>query len=279
MSYKTIMVHVDRSRHAAARIQLAAELARRQDAHLIGIAMTGVSRIAYGEGPELQNDPAWIPYVNQLRALATHTLADFVAAAQRLDVKSFEQRLVEDEPTGGMLRHGQFTDLIVVGQTDPDDGDASTMPDFPEQVAMNSGRPVLIVPHSWKQAEVGRQALIAWDGSLESIRAITSALPLLKAAKDVKLAVFNPRAQSHLDGDLPGNDMALYLARHGVKIEVTRRVTGSGVGDALLTFADETGSDLLVMGAYGHSRFREIMLGGVTQTILDSMTVPVLMSH
>lgn len=119
------------------------------------------------------------------------------------------------------------------------------------------------------------------------MHAITQTLPILKQAELVQIAVFNPDDNPGLHGDQPGADIALYLARHGVKAEASVHYTDEDrvekrkldVGNALLSLANDFGSDLLVMGAYGHSRWRETFLGGVTKTILESMTIPVLMSH
>jgi nucleotide-binding universal stress UspA family protein len=153
------------------------------------------------------------------------------------------------------------------------------MPDFPQYVVINSGRPVLIVPYSGKFENIGNRVLIAWDASMAATRTVTNALPLLKRAQIVEVALFNPESQPQVHGALPGSDVAIYLARHGIKVEVLQRTTDADIGTALLALATELDSDLLVMGGYGHSRFREILLGGVTRTVLEAMTIPVLMSH
>jgi len=122
--------------------------------------------------------------------------------------------------------------------------------------------------------------MIAWDAGRESARAVSDALPLLKRAKAVEVAVFNPERRRRDHGEQPGADVSLYLARHGVKVTVAQQ-SGADfeVGAQVLSRAADTAADLIVMGAYGHSRVRELVLGGVTRTILESMTVPVLMSH
>jgi len=122
--------------------------------------------------------------------------------------------------------------------------------------------------------------LIAWDAGVEAARAVRDALPLLRRADTVEVAVFDPERGRREHGEQPGADVALYLARHGVKVSVARQ-SGADfeVGAQILSRAADTGADLIVMGAYGHSRVRELVLGGVTRTILESMTVPVLMSH
>jgi nucleotide-binding universal stress UspA family protein len=119
--------------------------------------------------------------------------------------------------------------------------------------------------------------LVAWDGSRAATRAITDAIPFLRAAELVHVAIVNPTADQHADQS--GTDFAAYLARHGVKLEVSVHTTKIKVGSALLSMASDLNSDLIVMGGYGHSRLREMIMGGATRTILESMTVPVLMSH
>jgi nucleotide-binding universal stress UspA family protein len=175
--------------------------------------------------------------------------------------------------------------LLVIGQNDPDHFSPAVMDDFTEDVVLHSARPVLIVPYVGHFPEVGKRILISWDASKEATRAIQYALPLLRQADIVQVVIFNANRSTELHGEEPGADIALYLARHGIKVEVSQHQTGSDrqdkldVGNALLSLANDFSSDLLVMGAYGHSRFRETILGGVTRTILGSMTLPVLMAH
>lgn len=114
---------------------------------------------------------------------------------------------------------------------------------------------------------------------MSATRAISNALPLLKRAQDVTVVVFNPVAQLDVHGELSGADIALYLARHGVKVDVLPQENETNIGSALMALASAQGYDLIVMGGYGHARLREIILGGVTLTVLGQMSVPILMSH
>jgi nucleotide-binding universal stress UspA family protein len=150
----------------------------------------------------------------------------------------------------------------------------------PEQVALASGRPVLIVPYAGHFDNVGRRVLIAWNATREAARAVSDAMPLLTSAELVTVLTIDPREGPHGHGELPGADIALHLARHGVKAQIERTVSaGMPVGEVLLSRVADLGADLIVMGAYGHSRAREVLLGGATRSVLRSMTVPVLMSH
>lgn len=136
------------------------------------------------------------------------------------------------------------------------------------------------MPHSGPLPSVGQNVLVAWNASNEATRAITDALPLLKRAKTVTVLVVNPGHGFGEHGQVPGGDIAWYLSRHGVKAEVScDEKVETEIGEWLLSRAADLGSDLIVMGAYGHRRLREWILGGATRTLTREMTVPVLMSH
>ena len=191
-------------------------------------------------------------------------------------------RLIQNDPTNGK-DYIQLVDLnnsnAVIGQFDPGAAVPGVMSNFPETVVLNSGRPVLVVPHAGKAEGNFRRPLVAWDGGLAASRAIAGALPLLAQAETTDVLVFDTGDQKDAHGEQPGADLALYLARHGVKVNVIERRISGDTGEALFSAAADLGSDLIVMGAYGHTRFREVVLGGVTRTVLESMTVPVLMAH
>lgn len=279
MSYKTILVHVDETKRTQERIRIASQIALAQDAHLIGAAMTGVSRFLFQNAMLAQHDPNLEQHLDLLRQRATSALQAFEPAARQFGVKSWETRIVDDEAAGGISLQARYSDLVVIGQTDRDEPIPSLPPDFPEYVVLNSGRPVLIVPYTGHFEKVGERVLVAWDASMEATRAVTSAIPLLKTAKQVDVLVFNSAARPDAHGEVPGADIGLYLARHGVKVEVSHQRTEIDIGNSLLSLASDLTSDLIVMGAYGHSRFREVMLGGATHRMLGSMTVPVWMAH
>ncbi|MBC7413932.1 MAG: universal stress protein [Herminiimonas sp.] len=281
MSYKTILVHVDQSRHAAARIAIAAAIARTEGAHLIGVAATGISRFIYSSGAYTPADPMLTVHLDALRERARSTLGKFEEQARTAGVPSFESRMIEDEAAGGITEMGRYCDLLIIGQTDRDEPATGTMPDFPEYVLLNCARPVLLVPFTAVPGSATHRVLVAWDASPEATRAVTAAIPLLKRAEVVEVVVFNgdPGSGSIPLGSEPGADLALYLARHDIRVNVRQETTSLDTGNALLSLAADLSSDLIVMGGYGHSRFREVLLGGATRTLLASMTVPVLMAH
>ena len=279
MSYKTIVVHVDRSRHAPQRIRIAGEIALRDNAHLTGVAMTGISRYLLEGDVINQHEPVLVTHLDYLHKQAEQALAQFEETVRRMGVLSWEKRLVDDEPAGGLSLEARYADLVVMSQTDTGESLPGIMSDFPEYVVMNAGRPVLLVPYAGEFSHVGRTVLLAWDGSMEAGRAVHGAMPMLRQAQEVKVVVFNAGRQVNVHGEQPGADLALYLARHGVKVDVLQEATGQDSGNALLSLAADVHADLLVMGCYAHSRFREVLLGGATRTVLESMTLPVLMAH
>jgi nucleotide-binding universal stress UspA family protein len=172
----------------------------------------------------------------------------------------------------------RYADLVVLGQAAAaEDNEGSLLPDLPDYVLLNCGRPVLLVPRTGRFPTIGKRVMVAWNGSVEAAKAVTAALPLLRGAEQVTLTVLGNSADTL--GESPGADIALYLARHGVNVEVLRRPEAADPGKAILSLAADFNVDLLVMGAYGHSRFREMMLGGATRTILATATLPVLMAH
>ena len=277
MSYKTILVHVDQSPHAAARIALAAHLARGQEAHLIGSALTGLATEYYRASEMALAGPLTQQELDAITRGSEQALERFDAQARAADV-SHEQRYSDDDAESGLVRQAHYADLVVLGQTDPRTSGFAIMRQLPEHLALHGGRPVLVVPYAGAFTHLYRHALVAWDGSRAAIRAITDALPMLRRSARVTLALFDP-GRAH--GEEPGADMALYLARHGIAVEVQRHTAAPDidVGNALLSLAADVGADLLVMGAYGHQRWRELVLGGVTRRVLQTMTLPVLMSH
>jgi len=147
-------------------------------------------------------------------------------------------------------------------------------------VMLSVGRPVLVGPYVGEFKALAEHVLLCWNAAREAARALTDALPLLQRAKKVTILSANPEQTPSGHGEAPGSDIALYLARHGVRAEASRAVSKEvDIGSLILSRAFDVGADMIVMGAYGHSRVREIVLGGATRTVLASMTVPVLMSH
>jgi nucleotide-binding universal stress UspA family protein len=178
-----------------------------------------------------------------------------------------------------VMDHGRAADLIIAGQTDPD-WDLSPLMDFPERLALESGRPVLVVPYIGRYPEIGRNVVIAWKAGRESARAVFDALPILTAAEKVHILEIKEKADKGGGALAPDTTIAASLARHGIKPSVRTSIAADiSVGDEILSRIADMGADLLVMGAYGHTRMRELVFGGVTRHIARHMTVPTLLSH
>jgi nucleotide-binding universal stress UspA family protein len=206
--------------------------------------------------------------------------AAFEQAAQRRGI-SAEWRAPTDGEEADPALHARYADLAILGQRNPAaDDDAVIGRPRPEHVTLASGRPILVVPYAGRFATVGRNIVVAWNASREAARAVADAMPLLASAEAATVLAVDPQIGPGAQGDVPGADIALHLARHGVKVQIERTVSAEvPIGEVLLSRLSDLGADLLVMGAYGHSRTRELLLGGATRSILASMTVPVLMSH
>jgi nucleotide-binding universal stress UspA family protein len=280
MFYKTILVHVDESRHTRLRAELAAKIAAAYDAHLVGVALTGLPEIFYD--PIVNPlDPAIEPLLQVPRQRAADALAQFEEIARQFHTGTIETRLEENESAVGISLQARYCDLVVLGQYDPDDTESSTKPDFAETVILEGGVPALVVPYASAVTTFGQRALVSWNASKQAVRALHYALPMLQRADQVDVAVFDPDTLPSTYRAVPDKDILSWLGRHGIKAKVTRSVTTGDIdiGNALLSLATDLGSDLLVMGCYGHTRFREVLLGGVSRQILKSMTLPVLTAH
>lgn len=282
MSYKTILVHVDESTHVGARITVAGKIANVEGAHLVGVAMTGIERFLEQAVSVNPDNAAMAPYVDTLRKRAKSAVEKFNGMVERIGVLSHECRLVDDSATDGFCVQARYADLVIVGQNDPGEMLFSVGPDFAEFVVMHSHCPTLIIPYEREPETIGQKILIAWNGSLSAKRSVLGALPLLKNASSVVIVVFRPRLpQMNVDDEHQhGADLNLFLQRHGVKATVNEQICShNGIGIDLLSLAEELHSDTIVMGCYGHSRFSEMVFGGVSRSVLQSMALPVLMCH
>ncbi len=182
-------------------------------------------------------------------------------------------RVVEGRPADEVGRRGRLADVVILAR--PDEEDAGTTYAEVDAALFESGRPVLLVPPKLADATVGKRVGLAWDGSREAARAATAALPFLRRAERVTVMTCREDGREARPSELVG-----FLAGHGVKAETWafKREDGS-VGKALFAEAGEAGVNLMVMGGYGHSRFREMVLGGTTQYVLETAEIPVLLSH
>ena len=278
MALKDLLVHIDQAPHADARLEAAIALARDHDAHLIGVHAISHPRIPNYIRMQIGEDvlKAQAAFAAEAQAKAEAMFQERVA---RAGVRG-EWRGVAAEPLAALTLHGRYVDLVIIGQRDPSGEDASDDPAIPDQLILSLGRPVLIVPYSGSFPAIGKTVLVAWDASRLATRAVNDALPLLMAAKKVCVLAVNPHGGEDGHGQIPSADICLHLARHGVNAEAEHLYADDmDAGDVLLDRAADIGADLIVSGAYGHARWRELVLGGVTRHLLRHMTMPVLMAH
>jgi len=278
MPYESILVHLDASQCALRRLELAAGLAVANGCRLIGLFAGFVP------------DPAWfsivqgasqfvVEEIDRRHRLREEVRQRFEAAVRELPVEA-EWRTVEGEPVTMALREAREAALIVAGQHDPDNTDSFVAPQFLEALILETGRPVLVIPFAGEFPTVGKRALVAWNGGREVARALHDAMPLMAGAQ-AKILTSQTSAKEMRADATPSDHAARALMRHGIAAEVEHAPGGSDlkIGELLLSRAADFSADLIVMGAYGHGRLRELVVGGVTRTLLQSMTVPVLMSH
>ena len=281
MALKDILVHLDGSKQTEARLRLGANLARKHGAHLAALYVVDIE-LPLIASADAGGGIAMAGIIDQMReqALAEAAKAEaMVHDRSRMDGLSIEWRLVEGVAVEQVALHARYADVVIVGQHDPD-GSNPQATAIVEHVLFSAGRPVLVVPYAGEHPVAGNRVLVGWKPSREAARAVNDALGILSKAEMATVFSVNPKNGIDAHGEEPGADIALHLARHGIKVEVEHTVAPDVAdADILLNQASEMSADLIVIGAYGHSRIREMVLGGVTRTLLKQMTVPVLMSH
>jgi nucleotide-binding universal stress UspA family protein len=278
MTYKTILVHCDASRSVGTRLAAAADVAQRFEARLVGVhAREPFEVVSFVDGG-MALGPLMDAYQAGCDAAEKTAVSAYDKATKGRNFPA-EWRVTEAFSDDALALSARYADLLVVGQADPDDP-AGSRNDLPEAMAFATGRPVLVVPQIGAPSSLGKTVMLCWNASRESARAAADALPFLQAAEKVIVLVVDPEKSANGHGQEPGADVAAWLARHGVEVTVQRDVAvDAQIGEIILSRAADHGVDLIVMGIYGHSRLREMVLGGVSRTLLSSMTVPVLMSH
>lgn len=284
MSLRDLLVVLDGSPRDEVKLTVAFNLARRSDAHVRGLCvlehlLPADMAFALGGYPDIWAMPE---FSRQIEA---------TARARAMEVETmFRDRLRREGANGdweldtgallpAVLRFAHLSDLVIMGQRDPDRPGPAIARTLIEDVLMASGRPVLLIPYAGRFETVGSNVLIGWSHTREAARAIHDALPLLQA--NARVCVLTAESTPSESDTVPAGDIGEHLARHGLDVSVARSVLVARLtaADALLDHASDQGCDLLVTGAYGHSRTREMVLGGVTRDLLRSMTLPVLMAH
>lgn len=257
----------------------ATALAQRHDAHLaalVTIASPMPLATEWGYVPAEVNQQAYEAARADGEALADRLRSRLSETGLDSEVRVADSVLMWPEDT--LALHASHADLTVLAGYDPTQPGARFALSF-KALLLRSGRPVLVVPRYGMAGPI-KHAVIAWQPTPESSRAVHDALPLLAEAQTVTVLMIDPVSSEGGYGDPPGSAIARHLARHDLAIEVLALPRqGRSIGECLLAQVKDSSADLLVMGGYGHSRWREAILGGTTRTVLDGMTTPVLFAH
>jgi len=277
MSYKTIVVHLDCGKCRGERLDLAVRVAAEFDARLIGLFALDL----YAGLPAAADAGSILVEAELQRreACMAEVQAEFLGKCATRSVKA-EWQFSEDDAAKEVALAACCADLVVIGQTDPatraDDGVCAS---FAADVVLTAGKPVLVVPYNGHFEGIGKRTLVAWNAAPEAKRALVDALPVLERSQAVEVVSFEEG--DHLNPD--ENDcqaVQTYLQDHGVNVTISRYFAEDlPPGELILSQALDDHADCIVMGAFGQSRENGSMLGGATRTVMNYMTVPVIMSH
>ncbi len=274
MPYKTILVHLANDPDHMERLDCAVGLADRFGAHLTAIYVAtpiGMPAQVTGRGASLGYLAA---ATETARERAVEVEAECRERCRALGV-SVEWRIDQGEHTDVTGRHAHFADLTIVSQHPHDLAHRVGTHHFPDDVALTAGGPVLMLPRKHSGPVVATRPLVAWKSTAQALRAVREALPFLQAAEKTMLLTVGGK-----EGELPGTEISSMLDRHGVRIEIHNDDRDDRhAGDVILAEAQKLGCDLVVMGAYGHSRLRELVLGGATREVFNHAELPLLVAH
>jgi nucleotide-binding universal stress UspA family protein len=280
MQFRNIMVYLDQGNSNQARVDSALAIASTHGAALTGVALIAQPSLAILQRLGVTNAP---DLHEKSRADAQEIVGQFHerAAAAGVEADVLKLECPEGDAPAKLSRVARVYDLSILRQANPDNDNTAFVAGLSEEVMFSSGRPVLYMPYIGAHQIPFKRGLIAWDGSRSSARAVHDALPLLENMDQVTILVINSnKMEPSSDGVMPGEGLSRHLHRHGISSEIQRLQRGdSSTSTLILNELANTGADLLVMGGYGTPKLREIMLGGVTRTVLEMMTVPVFMSH
>lgn len=277
MALKDILVHIDDTPYCEKRVKLALQIAKQNEA--------GLTALFARTDPSLKGfEPNMQQRHQAHEALSGELQSRFVKLADKAGVKltwiTAKLPSSPDQVINQIIQQTQQSDMIIIGQHDDNSADGSVPEDMPEHLVLETGRPVLIIPYAGEFKSVGKKVLVAWTPGRESVRALNDAIPLIAEAKKVRVVAINPNKKNQKASGVTAEQAAAHLTRHGIKTESDQFSTrGVDEGNLILNCLADERADLLVMGAYGHHRFRELILGGVTQKVFKNMTTPVLMSH
>lgn len=278
MSFKSIVIYLNSSERARRLIEVGADIASRFEAHLVGLRVFPALKLS---------PPLPLPFgrevASQLQAGIEKETAELKAIFEEMTARQTfvaEWRSITDvpgDPCDIVLRNAHSADLVIASQADPNWPLSGTL-DFPDRIVLGAGRPVLVVPAFGHHKGIPGNVSVAWRNTRESARAVGDAMPLLKLATNVYVTSVEEAGAGADDGSL--TELGKMLGRHGIKPVLSRQIaTEFTTGEEIRVRAIDQQADMLVMGCYGHSRMREMALGGVTRHMLREMTIPILFSH
>jgi nucleotide-binding universal stress UspA family protein len=277
MSWKEILVYAKRDSGQEAYAHIAAQLARRFGARVTGVFPLSEVALMRNALDRICDESAVRQYVREGYERAEVFETRFRQYMTERSVE-FDWRTGEGDPAEIMVLAGRMADLVIIEQRRPDFDQSAW--DVPEAIALNTGTPTLVVPHSRTFETVGKRVLLAWNGSRDAAHAIGSAMPMIDAADSVVLLSGMSKEQFLTVTRRPQMNVRRRLEGHCANVAVVDFLPGRGEeGAGILESARKYDCDVIVMGAYGHSRVRELLLGGATRDVLREMTCPVLFAH
>jgi nucleotide-binding universal stress UspA family protein len=266
MALKAILVHLDHTARCEHRLDLAIALARNHQAHLSGYYATDNFSHTHATATEEFTAASMRLLFRQKAALAD-IAADWIEGST---VEPVTMPVVDK-----LTLHAYYADLVIVGQLDTGSGSQGLSSDFPERIAMASGRPVLVIPRRGEFSSLGDRVMVAWRGGRASSRALHDAIPILRKAQHVNLMMVNPSDSFQSEAE----SLCAYLAWNSINASWNRIADEElSIGNILLNQACDLGTDLLVVGLLSISRRGKTTPGPVGRHLLDFMTIPILMS-
>ena len=279
MQYRDILVYLDDGGSNIERVNTAVSIAKYNDARLTGVVLNAapslntLMRIGVKAGDKL---------AQETREQVESILNSFMSIANEAGLNC-RTRLIECKDNQAGLRLSQLArnyDLNIMRQANPDNPNVEFVKEVTEAVLFASGRPVFFMPYIGAHRIPCKRAVIAWDGSAASTRAVHDSLPLMEQMEEVIILVVDAQDHPRANGEMLGDNVSDHVNCHNINNRIHRVPSGgASTSTVILNALSDEGADVLIMGGYGTSRLREIMLGGVTRTLLKSMTVPVIMSH
>jgi len=274
-----IAIHLNNDKACTRRIDVGLALAKQHGAEVVGVYPSdGVVGHYYDESIIPQDARRIV--LERREGLRESVRKQFLESAQAADVNAV-WRSPRGEADAALALHARYCDLLIMSKAEQVDSVTSIVANLPESVVMAAGRPVLMIPNAGRLESIGERVLYCWDQRREAARAFTDATPFLKSCKELTVLEVDRDERAFKEADLNDYDFSAFCTASGYPQpkHLIKKSEGIGVGNVILNTASDMGSDLIVMGAYGHSRMRQWVMGGASRTLLSSMTVPVLLAH